>query len=78
MNFNKCERCGCFFASNNSTCPACTTKDNKDIFALNNYFSENNRAISINDLSNITGISKKNLSRFAVNDNFDYRAQIKL
>ena len=66
MNFNKCKRCGCFFVANGDTCPVCTTKDNNDISTLNNYFSENENthSISINNLSNITGISTKNLARF--------------
>ncbi len=78
MNFNKCKRCGCFFVATGDTCPACTTKDNNDISALNNYFAENENSVSINDLSNITGISTKNLTRYIEYGNFDFTKQIKL
>ena len=39
MNFNKCERCGCFFATDNSTCPSCSTKDNIEMNTLKNYIA---------------------------------------
>ena len=70
MNFNKCKRCGCFFVANGDTCPVCTTKDN--------YFSENENTVSINDLSSITGISTKNLTRYVNDNNFNFKKQIKL
>ena len=78
MNFNKCKRCGCFFVANGDTCPVCTTKDNNDISTLNNYFSENENTVSINDLSSITGISTKNLTIYVNDNNFDFKKQIKL
>ena len=78
MNFNKCKRCGCFFISEGETCPSCSPKDTNEISALNNYFSENNNSISINELSSITGISTKNLSRYISCESFSYRKQIKL
>ena len=62
MNFNKCERCGCFFVTDGNTCPSCTPKDTNDISKLNNYFLENENKISLNELSFVTGISEKNIS----------------
>jgi len=70
MNFNKC--------TNGDTCPVCTIKDNNDISTLNNYFSENENTVSINDLSSITGISTKNLTRYVNDNNFNFKKQIKL
>lgn len=77
MNFNKCKRCGSFFITNGDTCPSCTPKDNNEISKLNDFFSENNNTITMNDLSNITGISKQNLSRYASYKNLEFNKLIK-
>ncbi len=77
MNFNKCMRCGCFFITNGDTCPSCTPKDNTEISKLNNFFLENeNSSININELSSITGISTKNLLRYANNKNYNFKKKI--
>lgn len=78
MNFNKCERCGCFFVTDGNTCPSCTPKDTNDISKLNNYFSENENKISLNKLSFVTGISEKNISRYMTNNSFNFKRQIEL
>ena len=78
MNFNKCERCGCFFTTDGNTCPSCTPKDTNDISKLNNYFSENENKISLNKLSFVTGISEKNISRYMTNNSFNFKRQIEL
>ncbi|MBO5349058.1 MAG: hypothetical protein J6A89_04500 [Clostridia bacterium] len=76
MDFNKCKRCGCFFITDGETCPSCTPKDNNEIFKLNNYFLENENSVTIHELSSITGISTKNLSRFVSCKNFNFKKQI--
>lgn len=76
MDFNKCKRCGCFFITNGDTCPSCTPKDNNEISKLNNFFLENNESVTINELSSLTGISTKNLSRHISCKDFDYKKQI--
>ena len=76
MNFNKCKRCGCFFISSGDTCPSCTSKDNNEISKLNEFFSENSNAITLNDLSNVTGISTKNLSRDVSCKDFNFKKQV--
>ena len=68
MNLNKCERCGCFFVSEDSVCPNCATKDANEISQLQNFLSESNSRISIEDLSFSTGVSIKNVNRFLKND----------
>ena len=78
MEFNKCQRCGCFFITDGNICPSCTPKDNVEISKLNNYFSENNETININDLSSVTGISTKNLTRYMNGNKFNYKKQITL
>lgn len=78
MNFNKCERCGCFFVTDGNTCPSCTPKDTNDISKLNNYFLENENKITLNQLSSITGISTRNISRYISDKNFNYKKQIEL
>ncbi len=64
MNLNKCERCGCFFASANSVCPNCKSKDENDINQLKNFLSESDSAVTIESLAFSTGVSLKNVNRF--------------
>ncbi len=74
MNFNKCERCGCFFLSDNSTCPSCSTKDNIEMNTLKNYIVTNSISedisTNVSSISTETGISVKNLNRFLGNNDF--------
>lgn len=75
MNFNKCERCGCFFATDSSTCPSCSTKDNIEMNQLKSFLIGNS-TISKNIINNVstissqTGITVKNLNRFLNNKTF--------
>ena len=64
MEFKKCERCGCFFVSNDDICCNCAPKDRFEISELKNYFENNSEASSINNISIATGISIKNLNRY--------------
>ena len=77
MEFNKCDRCGCFFVSNNSVCPNCATKDQYEMNQLKDFLEENANQINIENLSNSTGISVKNINRFLGNEQFaDFKDQI--
>ena len=67
MEFKKCVRCGCFFASTNNVCCNCESKDNFDIAKLNNYIEENDNFTSIEELSTLSGINLNNLNRFISN-----------
>lgn len=68
MNINKCERCGCFFASESEVCPKCQSKDENDIKRLKNFLNESDgSAISVETLSFSTGVSLKNVNRFLQN-----------
>ena len=69
MNFNKCNRCGCFFVTEGSTCPNCLQKDKADINKLENFISENDN-FNIDNIIAQTGISEKNLNRFLSQDEF--------
>lgn len=64
MNLNRCERCGCFFASKNDVCPNCVFKDENDIAHLTTFLTENDKTVSVEDLSLQTGVSLKNVNRF--------------
>lgn len=64
MEFKKCERCGCFFVSNEEICCNCAPKDRFEISKLKNYFESNEEENSINNISIATGISIKNLNRY--------------
>lgn len=64
MNLNKCERCGCFFATQNSVCPNCQSKDENDINQLKNFLSEADSSVTVESLAMSTGISLKNVNRF--------------
>lgn len=73
MEFKKCERCGCFFVSQDNVCYNCITKDRAEINMLRNYFdiNPNIEANSLNALSIQTGISEKNLNRYIQDKNSD-------
>lgn len=70
MEFKKCSRCGCFFVSNNDICSKCSPKDEYEITQLKNYFDENTSASSLEEISNKTGITVKNLDRYMCSDEF--------
>ena len=72
MEFKKCERCGCFFDSNDVVCGNCLTKERFEISKFKSYINDNN-IVSIDSLNNIsieTGISPKSLNRFLSYDDF--------
>lgn len=69
MNFNKCERCGCFFVTDQNVCPKCEPKENFEMQQLKNYLSTHN-ASTVEDISTNTGISERNLDRFLKQDEF--------
>ncbi len=64
MNLNKCERCGCFFASKNSVCPNCESKDENDINQLKNFLNDSDSSVTVESLAFSTGVSLKNVNRF--------------
>ena len=81
MEFKKCERCGCFYTSNDSVCYNCLTKDKYEMSKFKNYINENNLSEinSLNEISSQTGISNKNLNRFLGYEDFsDIANQINL
>lgn len=68
MELKKCNRCGCFYVSENEVCNNCLPKDNLEIAKLNNYIEQNGNEYSLDDLSVSTGISARNLNRY-INNN---------
>ena len=64
MEFNRCSRCGAFFATQNNVCPNCAPKDACEQLTLKNYLEENSMPASMEALSADTGITIKNLNRF--------------
>lgn len=72
MEFRKCDRCGCFFASNDNVCHNCLTKERFEMSKFKTYIEENNisNINSLNELSIGTGITEKTLHRFLAQDNF--------
>ena len=69
MNFNKCERCGCFFVTDQNVCPKCEPKENFEMQQLKNYLLTHNTS-TVEDISANTGISERNLDRFFKQDEF--------
>ena len=63
MEFKKCQRCGCFFVSEDNVCHNCMAKDRADSIKLQNYLEEHVTPSSLEEISIDTGISLKNLSR---------------
>lgn len=70
MELKKCERCGCFFMSNNSVCPSCQPKDIYEMSKLKNYFENENYSNMLNSISIDTGITLKNLNRHLNSNEF--------
>ena len=68
--FKKCKRCGNFFISNKDICGNCISKDELEITKLKNYFELNSDVSSLEEISNYTGITVKNLDRYLTFDEF--------
>lgn len=75
MYFKKCERCGCFFTSNDCICPNCAPKDKFEMSKLKDFFEDNNQIYSIEYISENTGISSKNLNRYLKSEDFSSYAK---
>ena len=73
MEFRKCDRCGCFFTSNENVCYNCLTKDKFEMSKFKTFIEENNisNINSLSDLSIQTGISARNLNRFLEQEDFN-------
>lgn len=72
MKFNKCVRCGCFFASENDVCPNCEKKDNVDKSFLKNYLENNDLPQNAESLAFKSGVSIKNINRYMNSNEFSY------
>lgn len=70
MNFKKCDRCGCFFLSEDNICGNCTPKDHFEMSKLRTYFETEECASTIDSVAVETGISVKNLNRYLENKEF--------
>ncbi len=66
MEFKRCDRCGCFFMSEDDVCCLCKTKDKADSIKLHDYLEGHPTGTisSLEELSINTGISIKTLNRF--------------
>jgi len=64
MEFNRCSRCGSFYLSEGNVCPKCSNKDNLEFSTFKTYVEENGIKESLENISDQTGISVKNLNRF--------------
>ena len=61
--FNKCERCWCFFSSNDSVCPNCKHKDYVDANSLKTFLDNNDIPKNVESLAYLSGVSLKNVNR---------------
>lgn len=64
MKFNKCSRCGCFFASADDVCPSCKSKDTIDKNTLKNFLDNSDVPLSLDNLSFKSGVDLKNINRY--------------
>ena len=64
MELNKCSRCGAFHTNAGDVCPKCANKDSLELSKFNLYIEENGFS-SIDNVANQTGITQKNITRFA-------------
>ncbi len=77
MELNKCCRCGAFHTNPGDVCPKCISKDNLELSKFNSYIEENGFC-SIDTIATATGITQKNVTRFAEYQgikNFDIQNQ---
>lgn len=72
MKFNKCVRCGCFFASETDVCPNCEKKDNIDKSFLKNYLENNDLPQDAESLAFKSGVSIRNINRYMNSSEFSY------
>lgn len=70
MKFNKCVRCGCFFASSDDVCPSCKSKDEVDKHTLKNYLDNADSPLSLDSLSFNSGVELKNINRYMESKEF--------
>ena len=78
MEFKKCNRCGCFFISEDEVCCNCKTKDVADTIKIKNYIEDYGFPTTAEELSEGTGISLKNISRFGGIDAFENKLKTSL
>lgn len=70
MKFNRCVRCGAFFASDDDVCPNCKSKDEIDRNTIKKYIANNDIPKSAEELSMQAGVSLKNLNRIISTNEF--------
>lgn len=70
MKFNKCVRCGSFFASSDNICPNCKHKDQVDMLSIRDYLANNELPQNIEMLSSQSGVSVKNINRYLQSKEF--------
>ena len=70
MKFNKCVRCGCFFASSDDVCPSCKSKDEVDKHTLKNFLDNADAPLSLDSLSFNSGVELKNINRYMESKEF--------
>ena len=70
MKFNKCVRCGCFFASSDDVCPSWKSKDEVDKHTLKNFLDNADAPLSLDSLSFNSGVELKNINRYMESKEF--------
>ena len=70
MEFNKCIRCGSFFASNNKVCPNCQAKDEVDKSTIRSFLANNDIPQNVESLAFQSGVSVKNVNRYLQSKEF--------
>jgi len=67
----KCVRCGSLYIADSEVCSNCQKKDGADIYKLKGFIeTAGNGNFTQGELSILTGISNRNLSRFLGYDEF--------
>lgn len=64
MEFNRCSRCGNFYVTEGHVCPKCSQKDGFEFSTFKTYIEEHKEISSLDNISEKTGITVKNLNRF--------------
>jgi len=70
MEFNRCSRCGNFYAAHGHVCSACSGRDNLEFTTFKEYIEENGMPENLETISTEIGVTVKNLNRFMGYEDF--------
>lgn len=71
MELNKCAKCGKLFPSSEDLCTNCLSQDLIDLEIVRKFILDNSSVNTIDEISNKTNVSKKDILRYIDKGRFD-------